>query len=83
MPKKPDPTVPLYIAKTLGFDPDRCAMIGDSDVDIQTGRNAGMLTVGCAWGFRGAPSLEAAGADRIAFRPEDLLTIFPEVPVCS
>lgn len=83
MPKKPDPTVPLHIAKTLGFDPDRCAMIGDSDVDIQTGRNAGMMTVGCAWGFRGAPSLEAAGADRIAFRPEDLLTIFPEVSICS
>lgn len=80
MPKKPDPTVPLFIAKTLGYRPDECAMIGDSDVDIQTGRNAGMLTVGCAWGFRGAKALAEAGPDRIANLPEDLLSIFPEVP---
>ena len=83
MPKKPDPTVPLFIAKTLGFAPGMCAMIGDSDVDIQTGRNAGMLTVGCAWGFRGTQALEEAGAEHIAQRPEDLLSIFPEVIKCS
>ena len=50
-------------------------MIGDSSVDIQTGKNAGMLTVGCSWGFRPRSSLEEAGADYIVDRPEELLTL--------
>ncbi len=72
LPTKPDPTVPLRIARALGVLPEECAMIGDSDVDIRTARNAGMCAIGCAWGFRGREVLEQAGADVIAERPEEL-----------
>ena len=48
----------------------------DSDVDILTGQNAGMLTVGCAWGFRGRACLESVHADIIADHPSDLSGIF-------
>lgn len=65
LPKKPDPTVPLMMAKTLGFSPEETAFIGDSDVDMRTGKNAGMLCVGCAWGYRGEENLLSAGADMI------------------
>ena len=75
-PKKPDPTVPLMIANELGCDPENTAFIGDSDVDIITGKNAGMFTVGCDWGYRGRAELESVGADRVISHPTELTEIF-------
>jgi phosphoglycolate phosphatase len=49
--KKPDPKGALSIVKELGASPAGAAMIGDSDVDIQTARNAGMLAVAVKYGF--------------------------------
>jgi phosphoglycolate phosphatase len=49
--KKPDPSGALAILKEFGVSPSQAAMIGDSDVDIQTARNAGMLAVGVTYGF--------------------------------
>ncbi len=51
---------------------DKVYMIGDSNVDIQTAENAGLLSVGCAWGFRGKTELADAGADFIADAPADI-----------
>lgn len=76
LPKKPDPIVPFLIAQKLGVTPFCCAMIGDSEVDIQTAKRAGMLAVGCSWGFRGRAALEEAGADVIVDTPEQLLALF-------
>ena len=76
LPKKPDPTVPLMIAEVLGFAPSETAFIGDSDVDILTGRNAGMVTVGCSWGYRDRSALVAQGADVIADSPRELAELF-------
>jgi len=50
-------------------------MIGDSDVDIITAKNAGIPSIGCVWGFRGREELENAGADFLAETPADLLEI--------
>jgi phosphoglycolate phosphatase len=75
-PKKPDPTVPLMIAKELGVSSEQTAFIGDSDVDIMTGINAGMMTVGCAWGYRGRAVLELAGADIVIDHASELEKIF-------
>ncbi len=49
--KKPDPSGALAIVNELGVKPREAAMVGDSDVDIQTARNAGMLAVGVTYGF--------------------------------
>ena len=49
--KKPDPSGALAILKELGVAAAESAMVGDSDVDIQTARNAGMLAVGVTYGF--------------------------------
>jgi phosphoglycolate phosphatase len=51
-------------------------MIGDSEVDIQTAKKAGMLAVGCSWGYRSREVLEEAGADVIVDKPEELLSLF-------
>ena len=76
LPIKPDPTVPLKIARALGISLEDAAFIGDSDVDIVTGKNAGMVTVGCAWGYRGRENLVAAGADYVIDHARELLNLF-------
>lgn len=76
LPKKPDPTVPLMITRSLGFSADQTAFIGDSEVDMQTGKNAAMLSVGCSWGYRERSLLADFGADCILDEPSELLTLF-------
>lgn len=76
VPTKPDPTAPLSIAARLGVKPEECAFIGDSEVDIRTAKNAGMMSVGCAWGYRSADGLRAEGADAVIDTPDQLLTLF-------
>ena len=76
VPTKPDPTAPLSIAARLGVKPEECAFIGDSEVDIRTAKNAGMMSVGCAWGYRSADDLRAEGADAVIDTPDQLLTLF-------
>jgi phosphoglycolate phosphatase len=49
--KKPDPAGAQSILKDLGAQPPEAAMVGDSDVDIKTARNAGMLAIGVNYGF--------------------------------
>ena len=49
--KKPDPAGAQSILQELGVKPGEAAMVGDSDVDIQTARNAGMVAVGVTYGF--------------------------------
>lgn len=49
--KKPDPSGAMAILEALDVPAAESAMVGDSDVDIQTARNAGMLAVGVTYGF--------------------------------
>jgi phosphoglycolate phosphatase len=49
--KKPDPHGLRSLMDETGAKPDETAMIGDSKVDVQTARNAGAWSVGCAFGF--------------------------------
>jgi phosphoglycolate phosphatase len=49
--KKPDPAGAQSILKDLGSQPQEAAMVGDSDVDIKTARNAGMLAIAVNYGF--------------------------------
>ena len=76
LPKKPDPTAPLYIAKTLGFEASECAFVGDSEVDIRTAQNVGMTSVAVSWGFRERSVLESATPDFIFDTRAELLNFF-------
>lgn len=70
-PKKPDTAVITEILSELPED-NHVFMIGDSNVDIQTAKNAGIYSIGCVWGFRGREELVNAGADFIAETPSDI-----------
>jgi phosphoglycolate phosphatase len=65
VPIKPDPTAALATAVTLAIPPGSCAFIGDSAIDIQTARAAGMVAIGVTWGFRPRDELVTAGADAV------------------
>lgn len=70
-PKKPDTAIINEIISELPED-NHVFMIGDSNVDIQTAKNAGITSIGCEWGFRGREELENAGADFIAEKATDI-----------
>lgn len=65
-PKKPDPSAALEIASRLDIPPEDFLFIGDTSIDMQTARAAGMFPVGAIWGFRPAEELIAAGAKLLA-----------------
>lgn len=75
-PRKPKPDGAWHIAELMGLAPEQILYIGDSDTDMQTGHNAGMDTVGCAWGFRGEQELRDNGATYIAHTAEDIRKLF-------
>ena len=75
VPRKPDPTAAWDIAAKLGVEKEECVYIGDSDTDMMTGNNAGMLPVGVTWGFRDKSVLVSAGADCIADTAAELSKI--------
>ena len=74
VPMKPDPQGAVEIADYFGTAPHACLFIGDTSVDIATGRAAGMTSMGVTWGFRDRQELEDAGADLIIDRPEEIIT---------
>jgi len=74
-PKKPDPSAALALAASIGAAPADCVFVGDSGVDVETARRAGMQAVGCLWGFRERAELEAAGAHHLVDHPRALLAL--------
>ncbi len=75
VPHKPDPTAALAIAGELGVASKRCALVGDTPIDMETARRAGMLPVGVSWGFRPEVELRAAGARHVLRHPMELMTL--------
>jgi phosphoglycolate phosphatase len=49
--KKPDPRGATMILGDLGVEPREALLVGDSEVDVQTARNAGMLAAAVNYGF--------------------------------
>ena len=72
VPRKPDPTGALEICSAMGLDRSDILYVGDSSTDMKTGKNAGLDTVGVAWGFRGPAELRENGADLIAYSIDDV-----------
>lgn len=78
--RKPDPAGALELARELGIPPEEWLYLGDTAVDMETARRAGMVPVGALWGYRGRAELEAAGATRCILSPGELLELLPPPP---
>jgi len=73
--KKPDPLGAETILHETGVAADQALMIGDSSIDVLTGRNAGLWTCGVTYGF--APqTLEEVVPDVVVERPGELRELF-------
>jgi len=72
--KKPDPLGANTILAQLSVAPQEAVMVGDSEVDVQTARNAGMISVIVNFGF-GIHNRAAYPADVYLDRMQDLLPI--------
>jgi|LNFM01.1.fsa_nt_gb phosphoglycolate phosphatase len=75
VPKKPDPTQALELARAMDVEPGRCWFVGDTPTDVRTARNAGMQAIAVLWGFRGHDELEQAGASVFVSSPMALVAL--------
>ena len=71
-PPKPAPDSSLAIAELLGLDPSEIAFVGDSEVDVNTARNAGMVGISVTWGYRPRAFHESMGVTNLADTAEEL-----------
>ena len=72
--KKPDPLGASTLIREAGVSAEETAMVGDSQVDILTARNAGMWSVGVTYGF--APrTLELVVPDVLVDSPAELASV--------
>ena len=70
--RKPAPDTVLTAASQIGLSVDQCVYVGDSEVDLQTARNAGMDCISVTWGFRDEAQLIEAGASNLVRTPQEL-----------
>ncbi len=75
VPVKPDTKGPLMVLDALGVKCEDTVYIGDSGVDMKTGKNLGAYTVGVSWGFRDTDELVECGADKIVYSPREIADI--------
>ncbi len=76
VPRKPDPTSCGMVREILGTTPEETLYVGDSGVDMQTAKNAGLYAAGVTWGFRDRTDLLENGADILIDEPNQLLQFF-------
>lgn len=63
---KPYPDMAEEALKALGVEKKDAVFVGDSEVDVQTGLNAGLDVIAVSWGFRSREAVIEAGAKMIA-----------------
>ena len=70
--KKPAPDTVNEALSQLGTDRSSTVYVGDSDVDLETARNAGLPCISVLWGFRDKDFLLANGATTFVTSPQEL-----------
>ena len=65
LPIKPAPEPLLEVCSILEVDPQKTLMVGDTEMDIQCGKNAGAVTCAVTFGYRTKEKLENDNPDYI------------------
>lgn len=71
--KKPAPDSIFAVLKQLDSESKNTLYVGDTEVDIQTAKNAGLIPISVSWGFRPEKDLLANGAEHIIHHPKEIL----------
>lgn len=77
--RKPAPDSVFEAVSQLDSDIAKTVLVGDSETDIETAKNAGIPCIGVSWGFRGRRHLEKCGADYIIDSPGELMDILRSI----
>lgn len=72
---KPAPDMVLNAMAATGAERKDTVLVGDSAIDIQTGKNAGVKVIGVSWGSLPVEKIQAAGVDGIAYKPSDIVDL--------
>lgn len=72
---KPSPDSVYEILELFDLAKDEVLYVGDTDIDMKTANNAGLVSVGVSWGFRTPEELRKNNAKFIIDKPSDLLKI--------
>ena len=78
IPLKPNPDMLLAVCKELGISPEEAIMVGDTKTDLDAAKNAGMISIGCLYGFRDKKELEEHGAKYLVKDGEELWQVLEE-----
>lgn len=78
IPVKPDPSIVFGILSSTGMMKKDVLYIGDSGVDMETARRAGVESAGVTWGFRPIEELLANSAGHIVEKPSEILRLLNE-----
>ena len=73
--RKPAPDMVLQALKELDSTQSESIYIGDSEVNVATANNSGLLCIGVTWGFRDEQLHKDLGVKYIARKAEDIVTI--------
>lgn len=76
--RKPAPDMVDDALAALGSEKSRAVYVGDSEVDVETARNAGMACIAVSWGFRDREQLVEAGAREIAADAAELRALLEQ-----
>lgn len=75
VPRKPEPDSVFGAISEMGADAENTVYIGDSEVDVETSKNAKLPCIAVTWGFRDKEVLEGLSPEYIADSPRDILRI--------
>ena len=73
--RKPAPDTVFAAAREMNVPLERCVYIGDTEVDVETARNAGIDCIAVTWGFRTPEELIAAGATTMVNNADELFDV--------
>ena len=74
-PSKPDPAGVDFILNFFGISKEECLYVGDTEVDMLTGKNANVDTVAVLWGYRGREELEKFSPEHFVSEPCQILSL--------
>ncbi len=75
---KPDPKNVFALMDLFSVKGEECLYVGDTQVDMKTGKNAKIDTVAVLWGYREKKDLEPFSPEYFAEKPLDILSILDE-----